>query len=111
MPAAKPIPGTLRQGQVLDLAELLGSEWNGFSLASDGLQHPAWRRPFTCGELKAMFWRSQQVSILEHQIEQLRTEIERAQAAEDAAEVRTDWYRRQLNLESRFGLMLVRMTA
>lgn len=111
MPAAKPRPGSLRQGQVIDLAELLGSDWDGFSLAIDGLQHPAWRRPFSCGELKAMFWRRQQVSILEHQIQQLRAEIERAQAAEDAAEARADWYRRQLNLESRFGLMLVRMTA
>ncbi|MFT3758290.1 hypothetical protein [Thauera sp.] len=111
MPAAKPRPGSLRQGQVLDLAELLGSEWEGFSLAADGLQHPAWRRPFSCGELKAMFWRCQQVDILEHNLSRIELDAERATADKDAAEERADWYRRQLILESRFGAMLDRLTA
>lgn len=92
MPAAKPLPGTLRQGEVIDLAALLGSEWEGFSLAADGLQHPAWRRPFTCGELRAMFWRCQQVRTLEHDLERARAESAAAQEAQHAAEHRAAWY-------------------
>ena len=111
MPTTKLSPGSLRQGQVLDLAELLGSEWEGFSLAADGLQHPAWRRPFSCGELRAMFWRCQQVTILEHELARTRAEIEHAQVASDAAEQRAAWYRNQLILESRLGAMLGRLVA
>lgn len=111
MPAAKPRPGSLRQGQVLDLGELLGSDWDGFSLAADGLQHPAWRRPFSCGDLRAMFWQCQQVQILEHELNRARAEADQAQAARDAAEQRAEWYRKQLILESRFGAMLDRLTA
>ncbi|MBD5803870.1 hypothetical protein AZOA_33110 [Azoarcus sp. Aa7] len=111
MPASSPRSGRLPAHEALDLGELLGSEWDGFSLSRDGLQHPYWRRPFSCGELKAMFYRSQQVAILEREVSRARTEQERASAAQDAAEARADWYRHQLTLESRLGLMLARVSA
>lgn len=111
MPAAKPRPGSLRQHETLDLGELLGSSWDGFRLSSSGLHHPLWRAPFERGELMAMFWRCQQVRILERELRLLRADIERARAAEDAAEQRAAWYRRQLILESRIGAMLARFTA
>lgn len=111
MPAAKPRPGTLPRHAIIDLAEQLGSEWDGFSLSVDGLQHPYWRRPFTCGDLKAMFYRSQQVTALELELQRARQAAERASAAQDAAEARAEWYRHQLTLESRYGLMLARVSA
>lgn len=111
MPAASPRPGSLPRHAIIDLAEQLGSEWEGFSLSVDGLQHPYWRRPFSCGDLKAMFYRSQQVAILERELSQAKQAAERASAAQDAAEARADWYRHQLTLESRCGLMLARLTA
>lgn len=111
MPASKHRPGTLPRHATIDLAELLGTEWEGFSLSADGLQHPYWRRPFSCGDLKAMFYRSQQVAILEREVSRARTEQERASAAQDAAEARAEWYKHQLTLESRLGLMLARVSA
>ncbi|HJV24554.1 MAG TPA: hypothetical protein VJ673_02660 [Aromatoleum sp.] len=106
MPAAKPRPGSLSSHESLDLGELLGSEWEGFRLSVDGLHHPYWRRPFECGELKAMFWRSQQVTALELDLTRAKQDAERATAAQDAAEERAAWYRQQLRLESRMGMML-----
>lgn len=90
----------------LDLSELIGPDWDGFSLSVDGLQHPYWRRPFTAGELRAMFYRTQQVTILEHQLSRLRADFDRLSQDADEAEARADYYRRQLRLESRFSLML-----
>ncbi|MDY0073525.1 MAG: hypothetical protein RBR77_12875 [Thauera sp.] len=105
MPAAKPRPGTLRNGQALDLGELLGSEWENFALTTDGLQHPCWRNPFSCADLKAMFWQCQQVAILEHEIRQLKKEITKNETARELAEQQANWYRRQLILESRMGFL------
>lgn len=111
MPAPSPRKGSLAAHEALSLGELLGSEWDGFSLAADGLQHPYWRRPFSCGDLKAMFYRSQQVAILERELARAKAEAEQRAAEAEAARERADWYRHQLTLESRFGLMLARMTA
>lgn len=110
MPAAKPRPGTLAAHESLDLGALLGSEWDGFSLSADGLHHPYWRRPFSCGDLKAMFYRSQSVTIHERDAARARAEAEQARAAQDAAEQRAAFYRAQLVLESRMGMMLAALT-
>ena len=96
----------MRNHESIDLAETLGPEWDGFRLSSDGLHHPYWRRPFSAGDFKAMFYRSQQVSILERDLSRVRAELERATAAQDAAEGRAAWYRQQLRLEARLGMML-----
>lgn len=95
----------MRNGQSLDLGELLGSDWHDFALSTDGLKHPAWKNPFSCADLKAMFWRCQQVTILEHELEQLRQDAEKADAAKELAEQRAEWYRQQLILESKIGFM------
>lgn len=101
----------MRNHEVLDLGAILGPEWDGFSLSADGLQHPYWRRAFTAGDFKAMFYRSQQVGILERELSRARADLDQARAAQDAAECRADFYRRQLRLESRFGMMLSSFTA
>lgn len=106
MPAPNPRAGSLAPHETLDLSELLGSDWDGFSLGADGLQHPSWRRAFSAGEFRAMFWRCQQVRILEHELAQVRAELDRARADLETSQARAAWYRRQLRLESRAGLML-----
>lgn len=94
----------------LDLGELLGPEWDGFSLSADGLQHPYWRRSFTAGDFKAMFYDVQRVRILERDAARARSEAEQARAAQEAAEARAAFYRSQLVLESRMGMMLSALT-
>lgn len=111
MPAAKPSPGTLRSHESLDLGELLGSEWEDFRVSVQGLHHPYWRRPFTRAELVAMFYRSQQVAILEHELKRARAEAEKAAAAQEAAEARAAYYRQQLRLESQMGMMLASISS
>lgn len=106
MPAAKPRPGTLAAHESLDLGELLGSEWEGFRLTAAGLHHPYWRRPFDHGDFKSMFYRSQQVTILEHELQRARADLDRAESAQEAADARANFYRQQLRLESRMGMML-----
>lgn len=81
-------------------------EWEGFIFHEGTLHHPYWRRGFTAGELRAMFYRTQQVTILEHEISRLRLDLARAQEAQEAAEHRAHYYRQQLRLESRLGMML-----
>lgn len=100
----------MRNHEVIDLAATLGPEWEGFSLSAAGLQHPYWRRAFTAGDFKAMFYQIQQVRILELDLSRARAALETARAAQDAAEDRADFYRRQLRLESRFGMMLSSFT-
>lgn len=99
----------LKNHESLDLADLLGPEWEGFRLTHQGLHHPYWRRPFTRAELVAMFYRVQQVACLEHELKRARAEAEKATAAQEAAETRADYYRRHLTLESRAGAMLARL--
>lgn len=117
MPAAKPQPGTL--SHPLDLGELLGSTWSGYRLApgrhdsaipyQGEFQHDCWRRAFTAGELRALFWQCQRVSGLERETARLAAETEAAERARQEAEKCAAWYRRQLILESRFGAMLARI--
>lgn len=100
----------MRNHEVVDLAATLGPEWEGFSLSADGLQHPYWRRAFTAGDFRAMFYDVQRVRILELELSRARAALDTAHAAQDAAEARADFYRRQLRLESRFGMMLSSFT-
>lgn len=59
-------------------------------------------------EIRALFWRGQQVSSLENEIELLKRELERRNKEIEMIEIKADFYRRQLVLESRFGLILQR---
>lgn len=104
----------MRNSDYLELGELLGSTWDGYRLAGGGhkqgeLIHPYWRRPFTAGELNAMFYRTQQVTILEREIELLKIDRETAVEAQFAAEKQAYWFKRQLVLESRMGAMLLQL--
>lgn len=115
MPAAKPTPGSFRACDILQLGELLGSTWDGYCLigTSSGqgeLVHPYWRRPFTAGDLNAMFYQTQRVGVVEYELSQLKKEVERATEAQFDAERQANWYRRQLVLESRMGAFLLSLS-
>jgi hypothetical protein len=111
MPAAKPTPGTLHEE--IDLEPLMGSTWAGFMLLPGNhtnqyqgkFLHAYWRRPFDIGELCSMFYTSNEVHTLRHEVKQLRKEIEAAQAAADLTEEKMQFYRQELRAVSRLGLM------
>lgn len=110
MPAAKPRPGSLKNNERLDLCELLGSTWEGYYLVgqtdSQGLfQHSHWRRPFEAYELNGLFYRIQQVRILEFEVARLKKELAAAQDAAEKAEHAAEFYRFELRCASKLGLM------
>lgn len=111
MPAAHPRAGSLAPHEVLDLAELFGSDLDGFRLSAAGLQIPGWRGPIPIPELRALFWTSQQVRILARDLDRTRADLAAALAELDTAQARARWYRSQLRLESRAGLMLSALQA
>ena len=69
---------------------------------------PEWRRGLTPGEIRALFWQVQLISSLKREIELLKEELERRNNEYDSLEVKADFYRRQLVLESQFGMILQR---
>lgn len=84
-------------------------EWDGFIFDCGILHHPYWRRGFTAGDLRSMFYHSQTVRILESELARAKRDLAAASAAQDAAESAAHYYRHQLALESRSGFMLARI--
>lgn len=91
---------------------MLPQEWTdyGARFGRDGLLYLAeWRRGFTVHELRAMFFRCQQVRSLQIDLDRARDELERVTIENAVLEKRTAFYRRQCQLESRLGLALSRI--
>ena len=91
-----------------EASALLEKDWNGHIFKNNLLFIPEWRRGLTPDEIRALFWQGQVVSSLKTEIELLKQELERRNQEIDNLEVKADFYRRQLVLESRFGLILQR---
>lgn len=91
-----------------EASALLEKDWNGHIFKNNLLFIPEWRRGLTPDEIRALFWQGQLVSSLKTEIELLKQELERRNQEIDNLEVKADFYRRQLVLESRFGLILQR---
>jgi hypothetical protein len=91
-----------------DASALLGRDWDGHVFRDNLLFIPEWRRGLTPGEIRSLFWQVQLVSSLKREIELLKEELERRNNEFDSLEVKADFYRRQLVLESRFGMILQR---
>jgi hypothetical protein len=91
-----------------DATALLGKDWEGHVFKDGMLFVPEWRRGFTPGEIRALFWKCQLVASLESEIRLLKKQLEESNAEIEALEIRADFYRRQVILESRFGMMLQR---
>lgn len=92
-----------------DLSGVFGRAWSEVELTAPGLRLPGWRNPIPVGELRALFWRGQQVATLERSVEQLRKDLARETAARIAAEERAEYFRRMVGLEARLGLALARI--
>jgi len=69
---------------------------------------PEWRNGFAPHEIRAFFWKCQLVSSLKTEVRLLKAELDRRDNDIDALEIKADFYKRQLVLESRFGMILER---
>lgn len=91
-----------------DASALLGKDWLGHFFKDNLLYIPEWRRGLTPYEIRALFWQGQQIPGLKNEIELLKKEIERRIQEINELEVKANFYRHQLVLESRFGMILQR---
>lgn len=95
-----------------DLSGLIGKEWEGFSFGKDEkLYLPGWRGGFNPQEIRAMFFRVQQVRALEAQIRAVERREAALEADLSAALTQAAHYRRLCRLDSVMGLMLERIAA
>ena len=95
----------------LELAEIWGKDWQHFKFIRGELVAPGWRRGFNPFDIQAMFFKVQLVRVLQSEARQLKRDLEREKARCEVLERDNDFYRRQVSLESRFGLMLQRVFA
>jgi hypothetical protein len=89
----------------MDFAEIAGPAWAGWTVHKGLLYAPEWRRGLEPGEIRALpFLRAIESDHLRQgrELDQVKRQL--ATVARLAG-----WYRRQLVLESRFGLMLARI--
>ncbi|MBA3754950.1 MAG: hypothetical protein H0X02_01385 [Nitrosomonas sp.] len=91
-----------------DASALLGNQWKGYRFVGNLIYVPEWRNGSAPDEIRAFFWNAQQVAILKNEIAILKQELDRRNADIDNLEVKADFYRRQLILESKFGMILQR---
>lgn len=89
-----------------DASILLGDEWKGYRFSNNLIFVPEWRNSFAPHEIRAFFWRCQLVSSLQGENNLLKSELDRRNKEIDALEIKADFYRRQVVLESRFGMIL-----
>lgn len=108
----RPIPESslrlLRLYLTGDASALLGDEWKGYRFVGNLFYVPEWRNGFAPHEIRALFWNTQQNVSLKNEIAILKQELEKRNHEIDNLETKADFYRRQLVLESRFGLILQR---
>lgn len=91
-----------------DASVLLGPAWKNHIFRNNLLFIPEWRRGLTPQEIRSMFWEIQLVYSLKREIKLLKIEIERRNNDIGQLETKAEFYRRQLVLESRLGMMLQR---
>ncbi|SOD41598.1 hypothetical protein [Nitrosovibrio sp. Nv4] len=94
-----------------DLATILGNEWEGFRLINGHLYLPGWKRGFTPEEIRSMFFDVQRVSSLEAESRRLKKEMDKLETVMQELKKQRDFYRRQVTLESRFGMLLSKIFA
>lgn len=93
------------------LAEILGKEWSDFVIHGDRIAFPGVRRTLSARELSATWLYIQQVGSLSVRLEQATRENARLVADLEDMEHQVHFYRSQLKLEARLGIMLSRITA
>lgn len=93
----------------LSLADVLGPAWQGFELRGDALLFPGLKYPLTADDLRSTWFRLQELSRLRCDADLLRHDLAKSEAALLMAEKNADYWRRQVSLEARCGLMLSRV--
>ncbi|BBO20870.1 MAG: hypothetical protein HKUEN07_03800 [Rhodocyclaceae bacterium] len=94
----------------IDLEKTIGPEWAEVFFGADGLLYlPGWRRGFTAAELRQQFFLVQERFYWMRRAEQLQRDLNRLQENLETLEHRSRYYRQQLQLESRLGMMLHRI--
>jgi Phage protein len=91
-----------------DASGLLGKDWEGYYFKDELFYVPEWRRGFTPHEIRALFWKCQQIRSLNNEINLLKQELERRNEEYNLLEIKSDFYKRQVILESQFGMILLR---
>ena len=91
-----------------EASALLGKDWDGHYFRDNLLYIPEWRRGLAPGEIRALFWQVQQIWSLKREIDLLNQELKKCNEEINLLEVKADFYKRQLVLESRFGMILQR---
>lgn len=105
---SEPAARLLRLYILGEASALLGKDWDGHYFKDNQLYIPEWRRGLTPHEIRALFWQVQQIWSLKREIELLKQDIEKYTEEINALEIKAAFYRRQLVLESRFGMILQR---
>ena len=91
-----------------DASVLLGDDWKNHTFRNNLIFIPEWRRALSAQEICSMYWKIKLVASLKQEIRLLKSEIERRNPDIERLETKAEFYRRQLVLESRFGMMLQR---
>ena len=84
--------------------------WHGWTFRDGLLYAPEWRRGLTQGEIRALPYLQALIADYQRQSRDNDREVREAQDALCQAEARSRFYRSQLILESRYGLMLARIS-
>lgn len=93
-----------------DLSDLLGPSWDGFQIRGETLLFPGLNRPLSVSDLRSTWLYIQQVAGQEANLSRMKRENERLCAALEQAEKEAAFYRQQLILEARMGMMLNRVS-
>lgn len=110
MAGSAPIPYAVQQLFRLRCCGVIGKDWEGWRFGTDGLlYHPSWRRGFTGLDLAGMWYGVQRVASLERQVRQLEKERMALALDLERLEDLAAFYRRQVQLEAKMGLALVRI--
>lgn len=101
-----------RRREPIPMHEIAGDAWRDWTIGADGLlYHPTWRRGFTGHELAALWFECQALAGLRHQVAQLTRDLADQGNQVDELQKENWWYRRQLSLEAKLGMMLERIAA
>lgn len=107
---ATPIPYAVQQLFRLRTHGVVGKDWEGWRVGSDGLlYHPFWRRGFNGHELAGMWFEAQRVFSLTRDVRQLEKDCEALRVDAVKAEELAGYYKRQVRLEAQMGLALARI--
>ena len=86
-----------------DASGLLGNDWEGYYFKNAWFYVPEWRRGFTPHEIRALFWKCQQIISLESELRRLKQEIERRDNEINALEIKADFIDDKLFLRVDLG--------